>query len=100
MLFNTGDQLVDVYAMCAGTTGCDRPYQVFEKGSAVAQNGTEIPATASEPQFAAADGFMLQRGNPLDGVVSLSDLNILQATAIFRAVRVSSASSASVVACK
>eukprot|EP00439_Symbiodinium_sp_Y106_P068537 s512_g11.t1 len=34
--FNMGDQLVDIYAMCAGFTGCSRPYQVFEKGTATA----------------------------------------------------------------
>lgn len=78
MLFTAGEQLVDIYAMCAGFTGCERPYQVFEKGSATASQGTAVPATASEPQFALQDGFTLQRGNPMDGVVSLSNLNILQ----------------------
>ncbi|CAE7376524.1 unnamed protein product [Symbiodinium sp. CCMP2592] len=76
--FNMGDQLVDIYAMCAGFTGCSRPYQVFEKGTATASRATEIGATAAEPQFSLTDGFLIQRGDPLDGVLNLSNLNILQ----------------------
>ncbi|CAE7298783.1 unnamed protein product [Symbiodinium sp. KB8] len=76
--FNMGDQLVDIYAMCAGFTGCSRPYQVFEKGTATASRSTEIGATAAEPQFSLTDGFLIQRGDPLDGVLNLSNLNILQ----------------------
>eukprot|EP00931_Biecheleriopsis_adriatica_P114614 TRINITY_DN90538_c0_g1_i1.p1 TRINITY_DN90538_c0_g1~~TRINITY_DN90538_c0_g1_i1.p1 ORF type:complete len:3212 (+),score=723.49 TRINITY_DN90538_c0_g1_i1:26-9637(+) len=70
-------KVVDLYAMCAGFQGCARPYQVFEKGSAVASATTENTATASDPQFA-PDGFLIQRGDPTDGVLDLDKLNILQ----------------------
>ncbi|CAJ1376466.1 unnamed protein product [Effrenium voratum] len=77
MSFTSGEPLVDIYAMCAGFTGCARPYQVFEIGSAVVSRGTMVPATMADPQFA-SDGFLIQRSNPLDGVLNLSNLNILQ----------------------
>jgi len=72
-----GDVLVDLYTMCVGTVGCERPYQVFEKGSAEASKSTESPATLSDPSFG-TDGFLLQRGKPTDGVLNLSEMNILQ----------------------
>merc|ERR1719199_962778 len=28
------ENLIDLYAMCTGETGCERPFMVFEKGTA------------------------------------------------------------------
>jgi hypothetical protein len=72
-----GENLLDLYSLCVGETGCARPFQVFEKGSTAASSGTEMGATYADPSFN-TQGYMIQRGDPVDGVLDLSSMNILQ----------------------
>jgi hypothetical protein len=54
-----GSNLVDIFAMCDGMA-CDRPYQVIEKGTAIASYGDEPGATFVDPSFAGSQGLTLQ----------------------------------------
>jgi hypothetical protein len=75
-----GSNLLDLYSLCVGPTGCARPYQVFEKGTTEASSGTLAGAAAgAHPSFNSQYGFQLQRGNPVDGLLDLSTMSIVQA---------------------
>ncbi|CAE8635602.1 unnamed protein product, partial [Polarella glacialis] len=71
------ENVVDLYAMCGAGGGCSRPYEVFEKGRAIASMATEQAASVSDPNLA-NNGFLIQRGSTTDAILNLSELNILQ----------------------
>jgi hypothetical protein len=68
-----GDELLELYAMCAKIEGCRRPYEVFERGVAISNSNTEVGATDNDVQWSSdPGGFLIQLGHPTSRVHLMS----------------------------
>jgi hypothetical protein len=71
------ENLIDLYAMCSPDAVCERPYMVFEKGTARATMAMEQVGSNSDPSWG-TDGFLIQNLEQASGALKLSTTNILQ----------------------